>query len=133
MVRRGCGLTGVHAVAELLKKTTSDVYALQRGRRVKQIPLVADLLAESADGGVVNMLEALSARESEYFACEANVFSLDLFSETMFFGDRTSFWTRRGQRGGVYKVSVASRFPRRYVTMGRGFQGQSYCWCRGRR
>ena len=66
LARRDCGLTGVHALEELIRKPAVLPYGV--GARVPQVALEADAIDEPGveETRSVKMLEALSAEEAKF-------------------------------------------------------------------
>ena len=84
LARRGCDLTGVHALEELIHKTASLPYGVaskvpQEAMRAKDIdePGKEDLV-------VVKMLEVMSAEEAAFYEKEENVIDYREKSKTLF-------------------------------------------------
>ena len=71
--RRTLGLTGAQAISKLLKTAPLDDYGCRFAKRVKQVPLSADLIDEPCHSRTVDMLAALPPEEAAYYNAEENV------------------------------------------------------------
>eukprot|EP00438_Fugacium_kawagutii_P028165 Skav233604 [mRNA] locus=scaffold109:47718:52210:+ [translate_table: standard] len=81
--RRDFGLTGVRAVAALLKAPL-DESGYVRPTGVRQVPMLADAMVEPSETGSIDMLEALPLEDRQYYAEEQHVVETSGKSEVLF-------------------------------------------------
>ena len=81
--RRGEILTGVHALAALLKTHASEVYSRSSAARLKMVEFNSDLIDEPDDDHAVNMLDALPPLDQAFYSWEELVVELEGKSQTV--------------------------------------------------
>ena len=71
--RRGESSTGAHQLARLIHSTAHDQYSVKAASEMPRVTMKAAAIDEPDHERTVDMLNALTERESQYYSCEANV------------------------------------------------------------
>ena len=125
--RRSLGLTGVQsseAVSLLLKQPLDELGCIKIND-VKQVPLIADRIAEPSCEASIDMLLALAQEDSHFYAQEENV--VDRVGKCeIFFREAEQHY---GFIGGTEEEYL--KYLRCQIPLGVGHHGWHSCYCGG--